>query len=71
MAREKCGCEIRWVEMASGKIMPCNPNTVAVIVVDASKKGKLLYGYTPHWETCPKAKLFKHGVGDSDEDEDG
>jgi hypothetical protein len=58
---KECEAEIRWLEMESGKMMPCEEKQSELILVGPTGKGKLLFGYKPHWAQCPAAKLFKGG----------
>lgn len=56
---KECEAEIRWIEMESGKNMPVEEGQRGLIVVQPNGKGKLLFGYEPHWQNCPAANLFK------------
>ena len=55
-----CGQEIKWIEMASGKKMPLDPDPVQMVIVNVGI-GEVRGVYMPHWATCPKAKDFKKG----------
>lgn len=67
----KCGADIAFVEMTSGKKMPIDskpeqmvwiPETPAedFTIANAEKPiGKMVKVYRPHWGTCPLAKKFK------------
>ena len=48
---KSCGADIIWIEMQSGKKMPCNPEKTTIVTVD----GKTITGHIPHWATCPTA----------------
>ena len=76
MARCKaCGAPIVWIKLASGKNMPCDPESIEyeedptgpmILVV---KDGRVIharesadskqYGYISHYATCPAAKQFR------------
>lgn len=47
-----CEAWIRWVRSAkSGKPIPLNAPRVPFI----TERGLVIYGYVPHWATCPDA----------------
>ena len=52
---KSCGADIIWIEMQSGKKMPCNSEKTTIVTED----GKTITGYIPHWATCPNAQNFK------------
>jgi hypothetical protein len=59
----KCGAEIGFIKMKSGKAMPVDAEPVKAIVTERGEMGGL-YGnmqdvYIPHWSTCPLAAEFK------------
>jgi hypothetical protein len=49
--------------MESGKNMLCEDKQVGLVVLQSGGKGKLLFGYEPHWQNCPAANLFKRKGG--------
>jgi hypothetical protein len=65
----KCGADIAFVNMVSGKKMPVDakpenmvfiadtPYPVDLFFVEG--KGEMVKVYRPHWGTCPLAKQFK------------
>ncbi len=55
-----CGQPIKWVEMASGKKMPLDEPSMAMIQVKEGI-GEVIQVYLSHFFTCPKAKDFKNG----------
>ena len=70
----KCGADIAFIEMTSGKKMPLDAKAEQMVFVEekpdytvagqaASTKlvGKMVKVYRPHWGTCPLAKQFKKG----------
>lgn len=50
-----CGAEIIWLETKNGKAMPCDEKKQTII----TENGETVTGYTPHWATCPRYKIFK------------
>jgi len=50
-----CGGEIVWIELESGKLMPCNPRGITVITPD----GKSVRGRESHFSTCPESRKSK------------
>lgn len=52
---KKCGAPIVWVNMESGKAMPCDFKIV-VIVTD---EGKTIRGRISHFATCAHADYFR------------
>lgn len=66
-----CGAKIKWIQMTTGKWMPCDPELVEgkdLIGNDTliTEDGMLFKydlddvdGYVPHWATCPKAGEFR------------
>lgn len=63
----KCGAEIAFIEMVSGKKMPVDAKPEQMIVIPeltdpvfyGNVKGEMVKAYRPHWGTCPLAKDFK------------
>jgi hypothetical protein len=56
---KECEAEIRWIEMESGKMMPCEDENRGLVVMQPNGKAKLVFGHEPHWQNCPAANLFK------------
>lgn len=70
-----CGKEIKWVDTASGKKMPVNPQKIpykavpngglTLITLDGRIANAALdldsdkYGYESHFATCPAADSFR------------
>jgi len=52
-----CGAEIKWVNVASGKAMPCNVKPLTVVV---PKTGEVVRAYESHFPTCPEADKFRN-----------
>jgi hypothetical protein len=69
----KCGADIAFVEMTSGKQMPVDAKAEQMIVMEhtahhiggpVTSRGRMMKAYRPHWGTCPLAKQFKKEKGD-------
>lgn len=60
---KECEAEIRWIEIESGKMMPCEEEQRSLIILGRGGKGKLLFRYEPHWQNCPAANLFRRKEG--------
>ena len=72
-----CGVEIRWIETAAGKKMPCNPEPVWFTPGGGPKtfvtpRGKVergrrrkdgIVGYISHFATCPMADRLRGKKG--------
>jgi hypothetical protein len=56
---KECEAEIRWIEMESGKVMPCEEQQSELVIVAPDGKGHLHFGYKPHWAQCPASNFFK------------
>ena len=61
---KSCGAEIVWVEMDSGKPMPCDAKPLTVVEVyevKGKKKGSVVNtGYhMSHFATCPNAEKHR------------
>ena len=58
-----CGALIEWLEMKSGKSMPVDVNRINVAIkvpqMEGPTKYEMIWGFQPHWATCPNAKDFK------------
>lgn len=72
MPKCKCGQEIRWIKMVSGKSMPVDEKKQKMILLGSDlpegtisnfqpDRGHVITVYMPHWATCRKAKDFKRG----------
>lgn len=76
MARCKaCGAPIIWIQMKSGKLMPCNSEPIPYkenpsgkhqfvtgqgeVVTADIYPGSDKYGYVSHYATCPEADSFR------------
>jgi len=63
MKKDKCkACHefIYWVKTTNGKNMPVNIKKEVLMVHDPEQDVyKMVYGYAPHWGTCPAADKFK------------
>lgn len=63
----KCGADIAFVTMVSGKKMPVDAKAENMVFVPEStdivhygnRQGEMVKVYRPHWGTCPLAKKFK------------
>jgi len=63
----KCGADIAFIEMVSGKKMPVDAKAEQMVwipelkdaIVFSDRKGEMVKVYRPHWATCPLAKDFK------------
>ena len=53
-----CGAPIIWVEMKSGRRMPCNAVPKKMIAIDQfnGRLGFMVSVYESHFSTCPYAK---------------
>ena len=55
----RCGADIAFVQMASGKKMPVDEKAEQMVWIDQEGSGHMMKVYRPHWGTCPLAKQFK------------
>jgi len=55
----KCGADIAFIEMASGKKMPIDAQWENMVWINQGGAGQMVKVYRPHWGTCPLAKQFK------------
>ena len=64
----KCGADIAFVTMVSGKKMPVDAKAEQMVFVPefsktdtlfTDRQGEMVKVYRPHWGTCPLAKQFK------------
>jgi hypothetical protein len=51
----RCGVEIFFIKLVSGRHMPCLPDLQTIVTVD----GQLQKGYLPHFIDCPYAGDFR------------
>ena len=61
----KCGADIIFIRLASGKFMPCLTKEVI------TSGGDLVKGYQPHFIDCPMAKQFRKERSDGTKRKDG
>ena len=55
---KRCGADIEFVRMKSGKFNPVNAKPVFIIITD---DGRVEAGRESHFSNCPGAKEFRHG----------
>jgi len=49
---KQCGESIVWVQLHSGKWLPCDPG-VKTIATGKDGEARVVQGYVPHFLTCP------------------
>lgn len=63
-----CGAAMHFIKMTSGKMMPCDGERLqgdgkrTLITPEGTMVAKAdgeVFGYVPHFATCPKARLFE------------
>lgn len=55
----KCGADIIFCKMVSGKMMPLDAKPEQMVWPDQEDIGHMMKVYRPHWGTCPLAGEFK------------
>jgi len=58
---KKCGAQIEFIKMKSGKFMPVNVEPYKIVVTDG---GETARGRTSHYATCPFAQEFRKKGGE-------
>ena len=54
---QSCKQDIVWIKMGSGKMMPCNPQKIAIVTED----GDVVVGRVSHFSTCQFADRHRKG----------
>jgi len=65
----RCGAEIRFVKLRSGKSMPIDPQAYNMLVVSPDGLADVRQCYVSHFASCPMAEDFRQRVKRPDHEE--
>jgi hypothetical protein len=67
MKKCRCGVDIIFIRLSSGRLMPCLAKEDTVITAS----GEMVKGYQPHFIDCPYSKQFRKERSNAQKPKDG